>query len=369
MSPRLRTVPCVVVAAIFACAPEDPLVRDGLDPPRCVDCRIALTPMVQIGFSEAPVAPASGALVALDGNYEHFIVVALPFRSEIHEFDIDGGYVKSVGQEGAGLDDYAFIAAIEFDATDSLWVFDTGNSRADVFGPDLARSRSVPLEGEVVDVVALDDGTFALRGFATDSTGAISVARIMRRDGSTVPLLREGDGPSGLDPAGEIGALAPGRDRRQLWITALHAYSIQLRTTWGQVDRTFDRAPPWFQIADATRLDQYPDLDLRPALLDIAMDFAGMLWVIGGTVERRLPAPGRAADGIFNVDEWVDTVIEILDPANGTLVTSVRLDHSPPRFLRDGLVHRVAIDRNGIPWIDIARLEYTHAETRNPGGE
>jgi hypothetical protein len=76
-------------------------------------------------------------------------------------------------------------------------------------------------------------------------------------------------------------------------------------------------------------------------------------------VDRRLPSPERAREGILDVDEWVDTVIEVIDPASGALITSVRLDHAPPRFLRDGLVQRVLFDPNGLAWIDISRLEYS----------
>jgi hypothetical protein len=355
MFPR-RVLPLMFLAA---CGQTDPLVRDGLDPPRCADCAIGLTPVIEIGFTAAPIVPSSGALVTLDANHERFIVVALPFRSEIHEFDVDGRYVRSAGQEGPGPDDYLYISAIEFDATDSLWVFDPGNGRADVFGPDLVRARSIPLSGAVDDVIALDDGTFALRGIATDSTGGISVARVLRRDGSTSVLLREAEGPSGLDPAGELGAIAKGRGRRDVWMAALHAWAIELRSAIGNVEQSFERSPAWFQIASATELDRYPDLDLRPALLDMAMDFTGRLWVIGGTVDRRLPSPERAREGILDVDEWVDTVIEVIDPASGALITSVRLDHAPPRFLRDGLVQRVLFDPNGLAWIDISRLEYS----------
>lgn len=351
-----RILPLLVFAA---CGPTDTLERDGLDAPRCAECRIGLTVVNEIGFTEAPVAPSSGALVALDSNHERFIIVALPFRSEIHEFDVDGRYVRSAGQEGVGPDDFAYISAIEFDATDSLWVFDPGNGRADVFGPDLVRARSVPLDGAVDDVIALDDGSFAIRGIVTDSAGIISVARLLRRDGSTSTLIREGEGPSGLDPAGQLGALAKGRGRRDIWASALHTWAIELRNALGDIDASYQRSPPWILAADATRLDQYPDLDLRPALLDMAMDFTGKLWVIGGTVERRLPSPERAREGVIDVDDWVDTIIEVIDPANGALVTSVRLDHAPPRFLRDGLVHRLIFDPNGLAWIDIARLEYS----------
>jgi hypothetical protein len=348
----------LLLLVLAACGPTDSLERDGLDAPRCTACRIGLTPIVEIGFTEAPIAPSSGALVALDANHDRFIVVALPFRSEIHEFDAEGRYVRSVGQEGPGPEDYLYISAIEFDATDSLWVFDTGNGRADVFGPDLVRARSVTIEGAVDEVVAFDDGTFAIRGITTDTAGTISVARLMRRDGTTSVLIREGDGASGLDPAGELGAIAKGRGRRDLWAAASHTWVVELRTAIGDIDNTFERAPAWLQIADATRLDQYPGLDLRPALLDMALDFTGNLWVISGTIERRLPAPDRT-QGVINVDEWVDTVIEVIDPANGALVTSVRLDHAPPRFLRDGLVQRVVFDPNGLAWIDISRLEYS----------
>lgn len=352
------TAACAIMAAV-ACGSADSPARDGLDPPRCVECSIALTPVIQIGFTEAPVAPASGALIALDRNHERFMLVAAPFRSEFHEFDASGRYVTSVGQEGPGPEEYSFIAALEFDASDSLWVFDTGNARIDVFGPDLARARSLPIEGTVQDVIALNDGTFAIRGILTDSTGAISVARLLRRDGSTFPLVREGDGPSGVDPAGELGALAEDRDRRQLWVSALHAYSIQLRSTFGEVDRTFERAPPWFQVASPSVLDRYPDLDLQPTILDLAVDVTGKLWVIAGTTDRHLPPPEAATDGVVDIDDWVDTVIEVIDPAGGALITSARFDHAPPRFLRDGLVYRVVFDPNGQPWIDISRFDYT----------
>jgi hypothetical protein len=342
--------------ALAACQPGEQESHADLEVGSCSTCRIRLTPQLRLDFTGAPVTPAGAAIVALDADHETFVVLAAPAWTELHEFDVDGRYVRSFGIAGDGPDEYARIDQIVFDESDSLWVFDSGNARVDVFTPELVRARSMPLEGTVSDVAVLHNDNLVIHG-SDPLSGGTSI-RLLGRDGTIVPFPHDARAAGG---AGEARTMAAAEERAQLWIADYHEYRVQLWHTSGPL-REIERAPPWFAQIEPALLARYADfVDARPAILDIALDYAGRMWVIGGTIDRQPPDPttvqGRTN---MNVEDWVDTVIEVLDPATGALVTSARFDFAPPSFLRDGLIYRVVLDAMaGDVWIDVSRLDLT----------
>ncbi|MCI0436518.1 MAG: 6-bladed beta-propeller [Gemmatimonadetes bacterium] len=327
---------------------------DGLDEAVCASCRIAATPVLQLDFTGAPSLPDMATTVALDANHLTFAVVASQARTEFMLFDADGRFLRTIGTGGDGPDEYARIDDLAFDATDSLWVFDGGNARADVFGPDFVRVRSVPLVGRFRGVVALHDGSFAVPGGGATVEGVSFQARRLWRDGTTEPFA-----PAASDRAlGEDVVLAHG-GRDEIWLTPARVYSIETWTLDGSHLQTLERLPPWFVSVDPARLAAFQGLmDVRPAILDLAGDAAGHVWVIGGVLDPDAPDPATSAGRTdVNIDEWFDTVIEVVDHGTGKPVISDRFDFAPPAWLRDGIVARFVIDIMGTPGIEIMRLD------------
>ena len=324
-----------------------------LDPAGCTTCRITVTPVLQLDFTEAPALPDPASIVTLDANHERFAVLASGSRTAFMVFDADGRFLQTVGIGGDGPDEFGRIDDIVFDATDSLWVFDGGNARADVYGPDLVRVRSVPLDGPLHGVIALDDGTLAIFGGGATLEGLPYRARLLHRDGTIEPFA-----PAGSDRAlgeqGVIGAAGPAA----VWLTALHEYAVERWSTRSTRQSVITRAPAWFTPPDPVLISKYAEVtDARPAILDVIEDAAGRLWVIAGVLDAKAPDPTTASGRTdVNIDEYFDTIIEIVDADSATLVTSARFDFSPPAFLRDGLFYRFVIDMMGTPGIEITRI-------------
>ncbi len=324
----------------------------GLDTPSCATCRIDVTPVLQLDFTNAPFLPDLSARLALDANHETFAVLTGDSPTAFLVFDADGRLVRVVGTGGDGPGEYGRIDGLVFDATDSLWVFDGGNGRADVYGPDLERARSVSLDGLFRDVIALEDGNFAVLGGGATVEGLPYQMRLLRRSGEIVPFA-----PAGSDRAlGGAGAIRSA-GRSAVWLAAVHSYAIERWSTAGTLQLEIQRAPPWFARPDAERTARFAEsIDVRPAILDVLEDAERRLWVIGGVLDPRAPDPATAAGRTdVNIDGTFDTVIEILDPESMTLVTSARFDFAPPVWLRDGLLYRFVIDMMGTPGIEIAR--------------
>ncbi len=68
-----------------------------------------------------------GRLLVTDNYMHHFKV-----------FEADGSYVRTVGREGEGPGEFSAPSRIVVDASDSVYVWDSGQSRIHVFSPDLA---------------------------------------------------------------------------------------------------------------------------------------------------------------------------------------------------------------------------------------
>ena len=113
--------------------------------------------------------------VAWDGRGR--LLVADDFGPHLKVFESDGSYVQTVGREGEGPGEFSAPSKIVVDASDSVYVWDSGQSRIHVFSPDLAfvRRSGVTPPWVVNSMTALEPGRIVVTAMTEGEQRPIKV--------------------------------------------------------------------------------------------------------------------------------------------------------------------------------------------------
>jgi hypothetical protein len=176
--------------------------------------RIAEEPLLDIGGDEAAggsveLERVAGLVLMPDGG----LVVADERASQILRVDATGRVLWRMGRAGDGPGEFRGIASVGRGPADSVWVFDFGNRRVTVVGPDGAPARSIGITAALSAprvVGWLDDGTFVVREVWGLRPPSARAATGLIRDPAAV--VRLPDGGSEVDTIGVF----PGRE---FWMT------------------------------------------------------------------------------------------------------------------------------------------------------
>jgi hypothetical protein len=145
-------------------------------------------------------------------------------------------------------------------------------------------------------------------------------------------------------------------------------YVVEIWNQAGQHLKTLSRDPDWFRLNAAMRgtLPEGP-----PTLLETPRVSAeGNVWTVSHVPDANWRAAlgpvrdlfGGNAVGVTqeNLSGFQDSVVEVLDPATGTLRGSLRVDARLTLISNDGFAAGYRQDRVGNPYIDIWRFRLTN---------
>lgn len=121
---------CIALLVSTACGPaSDELIafKDHQTATHELTPRMTLSETNDLLFGRL-----SALLIASDGT----VLVADQQLSTIHQFDADGAYTGSIGQEGRGPGEFEAIGTLSFGLNDSLYVWDWNATRLSVFARD-----------------------------------------------------------------------------------------------------------------------------------------------------------------------------------------------------------------------------------------
>jgi hypothetical protein len=229
--------------------------------------RLSDEPVLTIGVMEGPeeyqLFNAVWALRLADGS----IAVANGGTFEIRVYDAEGRFVRHVGREGGGPQEFKRLGLMWRTPPDSLYVNDFGNTRLAVLGPDGGVARTFRLTGlnrnYPMPLGAFADGTFLV---SSNEFSAIDAARqglgrdtlllfrydrngslldtVARRPGREVYWTTVNGTPNMTSPPplGRWGFTAVGTDR--WYYGAQDAYEIEVFGTDGALQRLIRRPGP-----------------------------------------------------------------------------------------------------------------------------
>lgn len=367
----MRAVVMMSVAIVFTAAgpPPRPVaalqVRDvSVDgSPTCSECGIRLTRSLSIGEADGDAALHESPSVALapDGR----LWVVSPFREQvIRVFERDGSFYGTFGRRGEGPGEFSAIFAL-VGTRDGVTIIDTGNHRVSTITQQFDVVYEARLRGETFAVAQADAQRLVVNSVIPTRAQAGLPLHLLGDDGTHLKSFGGGSDAFRPDsPGTERRVLAPAREDG-VW----SAHSTQyVLTRWSPDGRALDRIRrqrDWF----TPHLGDYvPNPETPPPAYVSAVreDDDGLLWVASvvpdnNWAEGLRSSVGRSGRTLYGVDElnrYFDTIVEVIDPAAGTVMaTSERVDQALLGFLADGRAFSRRKTEIGIPILDIWRLE------------
>lgn len=307
--------------------------------PACGHCRIEVSRALVFGDTAgAGEMPAEIRSVKADGR-GRFLVNG--YRQEPPLlYDSFGRFRTRIGSRGRGPGELQASVLVSF-ARDTAWVLDGVNARVTGFPVDAktqvaASWRTVGMSGALA----------AIR--TTDGHVVANVLGSARRD-FAIPMLRLG--PEGeRTPIGEVRepitrnqvrrlmrALAPAAGGG-FWAAHYDRYRIERYDSTGLLLQVFERSPEWFPDGDGTvpLVDQ--QVPPKPTIFAVMEDLDGRLWVFTTVADRQFRrgvrgregnvSPGQVQWEVSDYDLYLDTIVDVVDPARGQLVATVRVDQA-----------------------------------------
>ena len=144
---------------------------------------------------------------------------------------------------------------------------------------------------------------------------------------------------------------------------------MQLWDIQGKRLETLQRNAAWFVEGEANPYTRFDEVKPASRLQDFFYE-GSHLWVLVRVADRNWKAARSvsAADlrkerGIVPIreyDEFLDSVIEVIDVRNGKLVASTRLDRYYHSFTNGGLLWTFRENDDGVLLIDVFRMALYH---------
>jgi hypothetical protein len=151
--------------------PSQPITQAARDAPT-----LQLTQVVRLGNLDGE-HDAFGRVMDVALDRAGRILVADDLSHHVVVFARDGRYVGTIGRRGAGPGEFESPWEVATDARDSIFVWDMGQARISVFGPDLSYRRSfrVPPQWSVGSISFLADGRLLLAAYGPGERGTLHV--------------------------------------------------------------------------------------------------------------------------------------------------------------------------------------------------
>ncbi len=347
---------------------------------RAVD-HYALSDSIGGSCSEALAAWMEQALSELTPRQRdsrgRFIVTPTVDVGRLAIYDSTGAFLRLVGARGRGPGEYQLAEVVLVAPGDSLYIFDGLALGFTVLTPEYRYARSVHLGVRAEQALRLGDGQVVIQSrIATPERFGLPVhtlapdGRVLRSFGSTDLTI----------PPGALLAqyrLIAAASASSVWAARLDRYEVQEWSDSGELRRTLLRDPTWFTRADGE--EPGPPDEVRPpsALRGLSPAPGGRLWVLA-TVARadwkpdpklagRDPRRGRPAPAAASLGRYLDTVVELLDPARGQLVAAQRMPGVGLGVAGPGLVYaRRERPDGGGETIEISRLRLVMPAVARP---
>lgn len=330
-------------AAQAPLADAEPVVISGARG-TCAGCRITLEKTVEMGDSAGP-GRLDRALSSWARDSRGRFYVASGWDGPVRVFGADGSFLRTLGDSAAADTVRPVIGFVAVAAGDTVHLLDDLSSVHHVLDGALRPVRTTAISPHLrasAFSVLLPDGRIAFSGTVPtrdaigyplhlmDAAGSVAASL-----GSDEPALRPGGAPD-VRRIARAGADA-------LWSGELTRYAVERWTLDGRRTAAFVREAPWFAPYTSTRWT--PAEPPHPMLMAVRQDAQGRLWTLVRVAD---PAWGQArpvmADSVlaaraplllYDLNDLYDAVVEVIDPACGTLLHAQRFPVLLGGFLDD----------------------------------
>jgi hypothetical protein len=212
------------------------------------------------------------------------------------------------------------------------------------------------------ELAVYSDGSLVVNGDVRTEDGIGYALHVLDPGGRYVRSLGTGDRIVG--PAAPNRLLTLSRSRfGGVWLADITEYRIERWDLEGELRAAWQSRPRWFPDKNTGRSISV-DIAPSPSLSGIAEDSAGRLWIVATVADARwrdgvVPGPiqhGRQTVRVRSQQEWLDTIIEVVDPDRGAVVATKQFDVA--LFAMVDRTHAASFDESadGEPVIRIWRM-------------
>lgn len=352
---RVVTVCILLVPGVVYAQEDAQILREDI----CSTCRIALSRVAVLGTDSGP--PGMGADFVLGrsqatGRYWYASNVS---SGEILVFERDGSFAGSVGRRGEGPGEFRWINQI-IPSGQHVHVVDAANLRWTVLLHDLTvrstqRLIRPPFESTVLyDSLLVVSMQVPTRELAGHPLHVFRLNRGLERSfGAPAAGYRADLGVTGLRHV----SAAPGRG---FWAAHITQYRLEKWDVEGSLLAAYRREADWFS-PHHQGMKADPDTPPAPWLAAVHEDDAGLLWVLVLIADEEwYTGLVPSGDGTFwwapDRTDFLDTMIEVVDPTTGSVLATYRWDYAARGFV-DG--SHLAVYREspvGVPRVEIWRV-------------
>jgi len=307
--------------------------------PSCPSCKITIVDEAVLGEGDGPGMLLSLAFVIARSDERYYVAEYDVDRAPIKVFDARGEFEGALGTVGQGPGEYLATNAIRIAPSGNILVFDGGQGRFVVFGPDhvVRRTARLPMGPSFGPLVFGEDrAIFAVRGRTPEVVGyPFHLIRLGQEDGEVVRSFgSQGEQLPGDDYRRRVG---PAGDAEAFWAAYRPrvAHRIERWTISGALTKTLVRSEGnWVQELAEASAREYGDAlaHARPGVLAVHEGQEGDLWVFTQVPDERLPSLAERNDtGRYSVrgtyEMQFDTVVEVFDVESGALLARTRSNY------------------------------------------
>lgn len=305
---------------------------------------ILVDTLAVLGDSEGPGILASENVYITSDSRGHYFVFALPYPV-IQEYDGRGRHLQSMGREGDGPGEFRWPQAIHVDDDQRVHVADGVHQRLTTLTPDGPAPRTIPLAGlnPGFELTAITGDSLLLTGYALTSELGGEPLHVVAEEGGVTRSFGAPDRPiQTSDPVELLRSMHFVPDDT-LWVAPMDQYRVERWSLRGEL-RTVLLGPGSFSF-DGDGEEEVRGVRPRTVLAAIRQDASGLLWLKFHVPREDWQEVAEAADEEeLSGVRLTDTLIEVVDPAKGTVLATRRLPGTYTRLFGDHRIGEIVIN-------------------------
>lgn len=336
----LRTIGlAVLVATASAC--DGP--ASGIDVPTSVgfcgapQCEIEMVHVARVSDSEDPGVLPYPVIWLQRSNSGRFFATQAD-GSGVVVFDPDGSLLATVGGRGQAPGEYQRARTLIPGSGDTVFVFDRGQSRVTVMGPDLEVHGILP--APYPPDLLLKDGSFVVASQISTRDAIGYPIHVVDRQGVVVRSFGTDQPQFRTDLRATLDRDVALSSDGTIWSVGAGSYVLERwNPSTGERVQRVEVGSDWFVESDRITFDER--IRPRPIIEGIWEDTRGLVWVVIRDADLEWEPPARANEeralSVEDYDRLYDWIIEVVDPASAQVVARRRLGnvhwYRPPTSL------------------------------------
>lgn len=304
--------------------------------PTCPDCRIELD---TVAVLSGPVSLGPHQLISKD-RHGHFYVLPTGNPSPVLVYSSDGRFLRTLsGSSRDGSKEYRLPTVPQFLAGDTMVVYDSNMVRLVTMSPSGTVLRDVRPRIFPVRSAISPSGTWIVVAQKLTREAIGLPLHLLNRDGTVRRSFGAEDSEYSVSRCCPTERIVTFTQDDKIWVAGINRYVLERWDTTGAKSVEITRSAPWFTTWWQAR--PWYEAPPPPQIASLWYDGYGRIWTLirvpdpswadrlwepPGGIRMKLDASGTEVpdDPRVDFDDVWDTMIEVIDPENGSLVASAR---------------------------------------------